>query len=182
MKRQPAASGQNGIISGVPMETLPKSPRKFQFSLRTMLFVTTLASVVLGVTWKEIDRHRRAMRAAGEISTLGGSVHWNPEVYETLYYDQALTRITDVHFSNPSFPLERWLVLQELPQRFGLQVEGPEFGDASLKYLKHVPNLKYLVLTNTSVSEAGVFDLKRALPDVSVMYGYPGDPGFREIR
>jgi hypothetical protein len=132
----------------------------------------------------EFSRHQQARYAALEIKNLGGSVSWNPkmEILETIFRDKALSRITDVHFTNPSFPDENWLVLKELPQRFGLQVAGPQFTDASLEYLKDVKLLSYLVLDKTSVTDQGVAGLVRSLPHITVMYGYPRDPNFRQIR
>jgi len=132
----------------------------------------------------EFSRHRQAQYAAFEIQNLGGRVSWNPkmEIIETIVRDKALSRITDVHFTNPSFPDEKWLILRELPQRFGLQVEGLQFTDASLEYLKDVKLLNYLVLNKTGVTGQGVADLIKSLPHITVMYGYPGDPNFRKIQ
>jgi hypothetical protein len=110
-------------------------------------------------------------------------VSWNPkmEILETIMRDKALSRITDVHFNNPAFPDEDWLVLMELPQRFGLQVSGPGFTDKSLVYLKEVKHMNYLVLKNTSVTDQGVADLQKSLPHLTIMYGYPHDPNYRVI-
>ncbi|MGE5294689.1 MAG: hypothetical protein ACM3VT_07660 [Solirubrobacterales bacterium] len=128
----------------------------------------------------ELSRHKQAQDAAWKIESLGGRVQWNPriEVLETLYYDKALSRITDVRFRNPAFGDESWLVLKELPQRFGLHVEGPQFTDASLESLKQVGMLKYLVLKNTAVTDRGIAELQDALSHVTVMRGYPGEPGY----
>ncbi|MBP7051259.1 MAG: hypothetical protein KBE65_09605 [Phycisphaerae bacterium] len=130
-----------------------------------------------------MSRHRQANDAAWTIEGLGGRVHWNPktEVFETLYYDKALSRITDVHFINPTFPDARWLVLKELPQRFGLDVEGGRFTDSSLEYLKQVPLLEYLALNNTAVTDEGIAGLQEALPHLSVICGYLGQPGCRQF-
>jgi len=155
--------------------------RRFQFSLRTLFIVTGVAGVFLALTLKEAVRHIRATRAAGSIQAIGGLVHWNSEVFETLWRDQALTRITDVFFANPSFPDERWAVLRELPQHSGLQVEGAQFTDASLSQLQSVANLRYLVLKNTGVTDEGVAQWARDRPEVHIMFGYPGDSNFREI-
>ena len=75
-------------------------------------------------------------------------------------------------FTNPTFPDDNWLVLNELPPRFGLQVSGPGFTDNSLFYLKEVPNLDYIVLENTSVTKQGIDDIKISLPNLDVLGGY----------
>jgi hypothetical protein len=157
------------------------SRRRFRFSLRTLLIATTIAALVVGIATKEIVRHLRATNVAAKVRGLGGTVHWNSEILETLLRDQALTRITDVHFTNPSFPSEQWVVLKDLPQRFGLQVEGKRFTDDCLDHLKEVSKLRYLVLNETGVTDAGVAQLKRNMPNLHIMFGYPGDSNFREI-
>jgi hypothetical protein len=83
---------------------------------------------------------------------------------------------------DPSFPDEGLLVLQQLPQRFGLQVSGPQFSDASLNYLKKAPNLVYLVVVDTNATDEGLSQLKRMLPHVDIMHGYYGDPDFRVVK
>ena len=125
----------------------------------------------------------QARDAAWHIEDLGGRVHWNPtmEILETIFRDKALSIITDVHFSHPTFSDEKWLVLKELPQPFGLHVEGVQFTDASLEYSKQVELLDYLALENTSVTDRGIAGFMEALPHVAVMYGYPGQRGFRRI-
>lgn len=127
-------------------------------------------------------KHLQAKRAALMIQDLGGHVSWNPELLETIIRDGALSRITDVHFTNPTFSEEKWLVLNELPQHFGLQVKGPQVSDASLEYLKEVELLKYLVLSDTRVTNEGVAALIKSLPGVTVMFDYPGDPNFRQFN
>ena len=167
-----------------PEDRRKRRPKKFFLIFLCSIVGILLLLLLLRPLQSELSRHRQAQQAAFEIQNLGGRVSWNPkmEIIETIVRDKALSRITDVHFTNPSFPDENWLVLKELPQRFGLQVEGPQFTDASLEYLKYVKLLNYLVLNKTSVTDQGVADLIESLPHITVMYGYPGDPNFREIR
>ena len=134
--------------------------------------------------YREMSRHEQARNAAFSIQALGGRLFWNPktEIIETLVRDKALSRITDVHFTNPSFADENWMVLKQIPQRFGLQVEGLQFTDASLACLKDIELLDYLVLHGTGVTDEGVENLIKALPHITVMYGYPGEPGSRELN
>jgi hypothetical protein len=141
--------------------------------------------LVLGIPLsKDVSRHQQAKHAAFMIKNLGGRVSWNPkhEILETIFRDRAFSRITDIHFTNPTFSDEKWLVLKELPQRFGLQVSGPHVTDTSLEYLKEVELLKYLVLSGTSVTDEGIASLIESLPETTVMFGYLGDPNFREIN
>lgn len=170
------------------MDVHPHGKRRRRFILLAagLLCVAVCTFLVLkfqGPLRREVTRHRQAKDAAWAIEGLGGRVHWNPksEIIETLYYDKALSRVTDVHFINPTFPNERWLVLKELPQHFGIEVHGGQFTDASLEYLKQVPLLEYLVLNNTAVTDQGVAGLQEALPHLSVTYGYPGQPGYRHF-
>jgi len=166
------------------VDRLKRRQKKSVFIFLCSIVCILLLVLFLRPLQSELSRHRQAKQAAYEIQNLGGYVSWNPkmEIIETIIRDRALSRITDVHFANPSFPDENWLVLKLLPQRFGLHVEGPQFTDASLEYLKDVKLLNYLVLNKTSVTNQGVNDLIQSLPHITVMYGYPGDPNFREIR
>ena len=159
----------------------PKRTR-FQFKLRSLLIAMVVVGLIGAYVARESVRHRQAQSVAREIAALGGSVSWNQEVFENILHDRALTRITDVHFTNPSFPSHRWLALQRLPQSFGLQVRGAEFDDESLPYLKQIPQLKYVVLKNTTVTDQALAELKKARPELTIMIGYPEDPDFREIR
>ena len=170
------------------MEKHPQSKRKRRLVMFGAVLLCTAICMVLvlklkGPLGRELSRHRQAKDAAWTIEGLGGRVHWNPrtEVFETLYYDKTLSRITDVHFINPTFPDSGWLVLKELPQRFGLDVEGGQFTDASLEYLKQVPLLEYLALNNTGVTDEGIAGLQEALPNLSVICGYLGQPGCRHF-
>ena len=82
----------------------------------------------------------------------------------------------------PPFPDKGLLELKNLPQRFGLQVRGPQFSDTSLAHLKGMPNLDYLVVSNTATTDEGLEALKREMPQLTIMTGYPDEPGYREIR
>ncbi len=166
----------------------PRSKRRRRLILLAVVLLCTatcayLALRLRGPMGRELSRHSQAKDAAWAIEGLGGRVYWNPktEIFETLYYDKALSRITDVHFINPTFPDARWLVLKEIPQRFGLDVEGGRFTDASLEYLKQVPLLEHLALNNTAVTEEGIVALQAALPHLSVTCGYLGQPGCRQF-
>ena len=167
-----------------PRDRRRHRPRRFVLILLCSMVCILLLLLLRRPVQSELSRHRQAQYAAFEIKNLGGHVSWNPkmEILETIFRDRALSRITDVHFTNPSFPDENWLVLKELPQRFGLQVGGPQFTDASLEYLKDVKLLNYLVLDKTSVTDQGVAGLVKSLPHITVMYGYPAHSNFRRIQ
>lgn len=151
--------------------------KRFWFKLFAILIscvIIILFLLLYKPVRREISRHQQALYAAEQIQFLGGKVFWNPkmEILETIVYDKALSRITDVHFTNPTFPDDNWLVLNKLPQRFGLQVSGLGFTDNSLSYLKEVPNMNYIVLRNTSVTEQGIDDIKKSLPNLDVLGDY----------
>ena len=50
-----------------------------------------------------------------------------------------------------------------------LTLGGSQITDAGLMHLKGLRNLKHLTLVHTSVTAAGVQELKKALPDVKVI-------------
>ena len=160
--------------------SLSQPPRRI--SLGKLLAIVMLVSLVLFVVARETHRHLTAASVAREIEDLGGTVHWNSEVYETIFRDLAVTRITDVHIDDANFPDEGLIVLKNLPQRFGLQVSGPQFTDRSLEYLREIPNLEYLVVGNTATTDKALSALKRLKPDLTIMHGYPGEPGYRVVE
>ena len=158
-----------------PSQTPQRSILKQFMIFASCVIVIVIIALLFKPLRNELARHRQAIHAADKIKNLGGRVSWNPkmEIIETIVRDKALSRITDVRFFNPTFPDEEWLVLQEIPQRFGLQVSGSRFTDNSLEYLKEVRHLDYLVIKNTGVSDKGIADLQNSLPYLTVMYGYP---------
>jgi hypothetical protein len=159
--------------NNLPSKVSRNSRYKLLAIIISCILVITLFACVYKPFRNELFRHRKALYAARAIENLGGRVSWNPkmEILETIMRDKALSRITDVHFYNPTFPDDDWLVLMELPQRFGLQVSGPGFTDKSLVYLREVKNMNYLVLTNTGVTRQGIADLQKTLPHIEVLSG-----------
>jgi hypothetical protein len=155
--------------------------RRFQFSLRRLLIFTAIAGVLLAIIMHQVSVYRRSTNAAAAIMQLGGSVSWNPELVENLVKDQTISRITDVHFTNPKLDAQQWQTLSRLPLHFGLQIDGQTFANESLLHLVGITHLDYVVLGKTSVDEDGVIEFQRQRPDVIVMFGYPEDSDFKEF-
>jgi hypothetical protein len=146
-----------------------------------MLLATAIVAVFLAIFAKRTIEYRQSLACADAIVQVGGTVHWNPEVVETLVRDQTIARITDVRLIDPRIDAKDWNRLLNLPMRFGLHIEGKTFTDESLEALANVRRLSYLVLTRTTVDEGDVIRFQSARPDVHVMFGYPGDDDFRRF-
>jgi hypothetical protein len=160
------------------MAATSAQPRRFQFTLKRLLIGTVLAGLFLAFVSRQAIDYHRSTSSAETIAKLGGSVSWNPEIAENIIKFQTISRITDVHFTNPRFGAVEWQSLSAIPHRFGLQINGQTFTDDSLTHLVGIPRLYYVTLDNTQVTESGVFEFQRQRPDVTIMFGYPHDPNF----
>ena len=163
------------------MTDTSREPRRFQFTLRRLLVVTAVTGCLLALVTQRVVEYRRATSSARVITRLGGSVSWNPELFENLIRDQTISRITDVHFSNPTLDAEQWKALSRIPHHFGLQIDGLTFTADSMRELAGIAHLDYVVLNNTMVDESAVVAFQKQRPDVAVMFGYPGEPHFKEF-
>jgi hypothetical protein len=155
-----------------------RKPRRFQFTLRHLLVGTALAGLLLALVARQAIDYHRSTSAADAIAELGGSVSWNPEFAENVIKHQTISRITDVHFTNPRLNADQWQSLAVIPHRFGLQIDGQTFTDDAMSQLVDIPRLAYVTLNNSRVTESGVIAFQRKRPDVTVMFGYPHDPNF----
>ena len=68
----------------------PLQTRRIQFTLRRMLVATAIVAILLAIFAKRTIDYRQSVACADAIAKVGGSVHWNPEVVETLIRDQTV--------------------------------------------------------------------------------------------
>ena len=160
----------------------PQRKIQFQFTLRRLLIAIALVGVLLALCVRPTIDYRKASFSAKAISRLGGTVSWDDNVFENLWEVQNPARITDIRFySTSDFGTDAQAAMSQLPHPFGLHLEGQTFGPDVLPELAEIRNLNYLVFSDTQVKERDVTEFQKARPDVYVMFGYPGDTGFREF-
>jgi hypothetical protein len=58
-----------------------------------------------------------------------------------------------------------------MPHLEWLELSDTHVTDAGLKFLKGLRHLRHLDVSRTKVTDAGVEDLRRALPDLSIVHG-----------
>jgi hypothetical protein len=68
------ANGKEGHMASLPKQRRTAKRRRLSFSLRTLLILTTLASIVLGIGGNILLRARRQRALVARIESLSGSV------------------------------------------------------------------------------------------------------------
>jgi hypothetical protein len=170
--------------------------RWYQFSLKTLLVVLTLASVSLG--WLTYERNEVQKRevAIARIKELGGRVYFDEEkpfrpiwivplfghraFYEVRAVDLDETKVTDadlVHLtgltkldllrlSHTQITDAGLVHLTGLSSLKTLSLSYTQVTDAGLVHLVGLKELKELVLVSTRVTDEGIGRLKATLPNV----------------
>ncbi len=126
--------------------------RWFQFSLRTLLIVGTLVAGLL-VAWRVyVEPYRRQRETMAYIKEVGGEYKTEPggpSWLRGLFGDDDFQNIIEISLS------------------------GKGVSDANLAHFKGLTNLQSLNLANTQVSDAGIQELQKALPNCA-FYPPPG--------
>jgi hypothetical protein len=122
--------------------------------------------LVLGI-WSthEAGRIFARMEIVEQLKKHGARVHWECH----LLRNGELWYVTDVNIDNPAFPDEGLALLRRLSALKCVKLFGQRFTDASLDYVVDVPDLKYVVLQDTAVTDDGLARLKHRRPDLTVM-------------
>src|SRR5262245_55767647 len=147
-----------------PGEPRPKRParRWFQYSLRTLLGVVTLA-VGLTMGWRSyIEPYQRQRRTLQLIEQLGGT-------YQTAEAPRWLRRLNGEDFQNITVvnladcdrPDDYIDAVAALPALETLVVGGLAFTDDHLRRLGRSATLRNLVLDSTGVSDEAIAKLAR---------------------
>lgn len=126
--------------------------RWFRFSLKTLLIVVVLSSLLLGWLGLEIQQAERQSQAVEEIQKTGAWV----------VYDWDLDDDGNATWKGRP-PVPEWLTEWTGVDLFG-DVVGVTFGqvtDAQLEHVKTLTDLRWLDLHDTQVTDAGLEHLKR---------------------
>jgi hypothetical protein len=161
-------------------ETVPAAGRAkhklrwYQYSLRTLLLVMTLACV--GMSWVAVKmKQARDQHAAVEaIKKLGGVVFYDyeadrndpspqppgPTWLRRALGDDAFVNVTVVYLVNSGVNDAELEHLKGLPQLGVLSLYGTKVGDAGLENLKGLSHLREMSLCGTKVGDAGLEHLR----------------------
>lgn len=169
----------------------PAPGRRWQFSLRTLLGVITLAALFLG---REVERARRQKHVADAVRSgvearwdSGGLVRYAGERSQASprpthdWIARVLGRdfVDTVEFVNlrPCYMTEPRPIMGHAPSGLesltdlrGLDVEGTDFDDDYLARITALRKLVELDVRNTRVSSIGVALFRRAMPRCRVFF------------
>lgn len=164
------------------MEAAKPKPRWFQFGLRSLLVLTTIAGLFLGY---HVIRVQKQQKAIASIEAIGGAISydafdpawdWLRSIIGDKYFRKVVAvnlgrkKATDLHAESLAcFPEITQLVLshtqisdqgmkhlQGLTELTWLEVEYLNIGDDGIVYCKDLQKLMTLRFTGTNVSAAGV--------------------------
>ncbi len=161
-----------------------------RFRLRTLLIVTSIACLGLGLIGHSLSKARKEQRAISELVTLGAGyddwIGWR-EVFGENYrpivqvdlpvnltLDEAiehlvhLDNLESLSLSNNTTDLEL-VQLEKVYWLRSLNLSGTDITDAGLKHLAQLRNLNFLHLEETTVSDKAVLELRRQLPGCKII-------------
>ena len=143
-----------------------------QFSLRSILVLTVLISLGLGIVRSFVWPYQIQRRAGETIRELGGSLQteigdraWLQDWFgEEYVQDIVFVDLGDCEISEACV----WQ-LAALPKLQTLVIGGKGFADHDLAQFNSSYGLKFLILDSTNATEAGVARLKKALPNLNIL-------------
>ena len=137
--------------------------RRFQYSLRTLLLVMTLACIGMSLVGTRLQKAWRQKQVVNEIKKLGGLVEYKVRIGGPLWLRSLRTEdfFTDVFFvafsSVSDADLEH---LERLPQLTQVNLQGSKVTDVGMEHLKGLTQLQDLNLSGTQVTDTGLGCLK----------------------
>ena len=174
---------------------LPKPKRRwYQFSLKALLVMVTVATVAFG-GWVQYGREQaqenrdraRDRRVADEkavaaIKELGGEVS---PIHHTYVVGSPPQTWIEKQFDDPGpdgFPMHDWYVslphvdgiilerLKRLHNLRTLDLSRTNFTDAHLGHVKRLTDLRVLSVADTKVTDEGIAKLQQALPNCGIVH------------
>jgi hypothetical protein len=145
--------------------------RCFQFSIRTMLLVTTVAAVLVWVLlqpWWDYEANRTFKE---QLRALGGRVQEEPigEGMITRFYPKLALRVVRIDLVNRRLTDEDMIGVGELCDLRDLYLYGTDVGDATCRRLRRCRQLETVDLDGTQVTDEGVAAISN-LPKLQWLY------------
>lgn len=125
----------------------PKPRRRFQYSLRTLLLLFLLASVVLSWFTVRMQRATRQRAAVTTITSLGGMVVFDDEPEDMLA-------------ARTGSRVPRWLRQLLGDDFFHTAVRVVAFNDASMEAVPHLPALRRIDFVGSPATDAGLVHVR----------------------
>jgi hypothetical protein len=138
--------------------------------VRLPRFAVATALLVVVVAWLQVGlpmyRQQPAIRA---IRQAGGFVGVEPDGPEWNSDWTRFGQATVVGLTNKQFNDADAVCLATLKHAKVMVLLGTQITDVTLEHLKELTNLQYLDVRETRVTESGVAELQRALPDLDIV-------------
>lgn len=123
---------------------------EFKYTLRGLLIVLLLASILFAILGYHVHRSEKVKAAREYYDRIG-----------TFYLDHVGTGLD---LTGKPINDDQLELLPHLPELRALLLRGSPIGDASLKYIGQCDELAYVDLRETNVSETGAKKLQSDLP------------------
>ena len=154
----PAAKAA-GIVS-------PRPGWRFQFNLQSLLLLAVVVSCAASCYGIHYRRARPQREAVAQFDKFGPQVHEMGDDVWCIEFTACTVKPGD----------DDLVAIERLPNLEFLYLEGSPITDAGLKHLYSLKKLRMVTLSNTNVTQKGVDDLKRALPNTHVSWYAPTPP------
>lgn len=163
--------------------TLAPKRRWLQFSLRSLLIITAILSVLLGWLGSILFRVRQQRDIVSRIESIGGKVYYDyqvagehikakpppgPKLIRLVLGDDAFARVEVVHLLEAKTKDEHLVWLTKLPELNYIILNGPDITDEGMKYVAEIAKLRGLGLFDTNVTAHGLACLNSAEHFVSL--------------
>jgi hypothetical protein len=154
-------------MASPPVDKTSDKPRRkrrwLQFGLGTMLGLVTVLCLVLGLWVQRAERQRRAVEA---IRAAGGGVRYSDDpsrvpawLAQQLDEDYFRT-VTWASLSRSRLAGGEVVLVKALPGLQRLYLNNPHVGDADLRRLTGLTELRWLLLRNTRITDGGLEHLQ----------------------
>ena len=180
LPRQPAAGDNGAVQSDPPKADTPKRKRRwFQFSLRSLLIFTLICAVACGWVARRAAQKRRQLDAIASLLKMGAYITYDfqydssgqsipgarppgPEWLRNLFGENFLSDVKYVYIPSQTKPDPNAAAKHWWQKALAvLAPEPPPDADAALATCEEFPNLKDLVLSETTVSDRGLAHLDK---------------------
>lgn len=168
--------------------------RWYQFSLRMLLVLTTIAGFGLGYVGYErrLAQHQHEIEAAltkHGIKLLGMREDSRPDWLKSILGDDSAGRKSFVLVrpglaaSSPAVMDQVIANLRQLPNTKSLVFEDTQLGDKGLGHFRGLTQLQFVSLNKTQVTDVGLLGLRefKSLKQLNLMQTQTSDAGLREI-
>lgn len=132
----------------------------FQFNLRTLLIFALFVAVASGWVGMKLRQARREQQTVAKLAQFAPVIRYRGIFVDKLDFSRSPTKPGDADLA----------CLADLERLGQLDLTGAPVTDAGLKHLRSPKSLRFVLLSGTSVTRAGVQDLKAAVPKVDVAW------------